>query len=121
MLLPLVLNLDTAGPAFKGSGNVLGLLFPLNMANLPTVVTIPPGDALLVKAVSVGFYNGIFRNIGDIFYIAPQDFEDASIDYAEGDTGYPEYGWMQLAPMGQVTASYSTAGLTAATQRRTVY
>lgn len=116
MLIPLLLNLDAAPSNFQGQGNLLGFLFPLNLEALPTTPT------LLVKAESEGFYNGIFRNIGDIFYIAPQDFEDVTIDYAEGDTGYPEYGWMSLAPPGAVvTASYSTAGDTVATRRRTVY
>lgn len=115
MLLPLLLNLDAAPSNYQGQGNLLGFLFPLNLQPLPTTPT------LLVKAVSVGFYDGIFRNIGDTFYIAPQDFEDATIDYALGDPGFPEYGWMALAPGAQVSASYSTDGITTATQRRTVY
>jgi hypothetical protein len=53
-----------------------------------------------VKAVSEGLYNGIFRNVGDVFDVLTSgDLSDSLLPInAPGDPDYPVYGWMLVVP-----------------------
>lgn len=74
-------------------GNLLGLLFPLNLDAIPPQ---PPGLQILVQAMQDGYYHGLFHPKGDQFYIFNvAEFSDAAQSIVPvGNPVYPVYGWM---------------------------
>lgn len=80
-----------SGSGSAGSGNMLGLLFPLNLE-------LPPAQNLLVQATADGYYHGLFHPKDDIFYISNiTDFSDSSVSLVPvGNPDYPVYGWMRM-------------------------
>lgn len=78
------------GGGVAGSGNMLGLLFPLNLE-------LPPAQNILVQATADGYYHGLFHPKDDIFYIENiTDFSDSSVSLVPvGNPDYPVYGWMR--------------------------
>ncbi|SRR6266478_8046846 len=89
MLLPLVIDLGAAVPGVGAGGNILGLLFPLNIDIAPT---------MRVQATAIGDYGGILYGPGDVFDIDSRSFSDSTIDYAAAGTGGPFFGWMKQVP-----------------------
>lgn len=67
-----------------------------------------PGS-LRVKAVVAGFYNGIFRDPGDIFdLLSANDYSDSTATInPPTDPDYPLFGWM--LSVAQTTPLYSFA------------
>src|SRR6266478_4579774 len=93
MLLPLVINLSGAAPGVGAGGNILGLLFPLDID-----IALAPGAVLRVQAVGIGFYNGVLYGPGDVFDTVQGAFSDSSIDPLAGFAGGPDFGWMKQVP-----------------------
>jgi hypothetical protein len=75
-----------------------------------------PGS-LRVQAVAAGFYNGSYRNIGDVFdLLQVADFADSIASFVPaGNPDYPVYGWMLSVPATTPLFSFASTGL--ATQR----
>lgn len=62
-----------------------------------------------VKAVQRGQYQGIFRDVGDVFDIAnSSDLSDATVSQVPvGNPDYPLYGWMLVVPGTTPLYSYA--------------
>jgi hypothetical protein len=62
-----------------------------------------------VQAVARGWYNGIFRDVGDVFDIySVNDFSPSNVSIVPpGNPNYPLYGWMLQVP--STTPLYSFA------------
>lgn len=55
------------------------------------------GPLMRVQAVQRGFYNGLFRDVGDVFDIyATGDYSNSTVNY--GSVATPLYGWMKQVP-----------------------
>lgn len=68
------------------------------------------GQKLRVKAVALGTYRGILRDIGDVFDIAAKDISDANVSFVPvGNAIYPVYGWMLEVPETTPLYSYALA------------
>lgn len=69
-----------------------------------------------VQATAPGFYNGRYRNIGDVFDLnTPGDYAAFNVSLVPvGNPNYPLYGWMmQVAANAQLsdyTLNHGTAG-----------
>lgn len=81
---------------------------------------ITPVIIFRVKAVQVGFYNGITRNIGDVFDV-PQAFLASNIINYVPTTGEYDYGWMLIVPSSTPLVMNSPTPLTTSDIPRTVY
>lgn len=89
-----------------------------------TVAPAPPTPGGWVEAMAEGYYQGVLRLIGDVFFLSNiNDLADASVNY----NGPNEYinGWMMPLPGTQVpleqAQSLVVQGVTTATKPRTVY
>jgi hypothetical protein len=109
-MLLLQINLLNAPPATAGFGNLLGLLFSLNL-------TIG-GDGFRVCAVAPGWYGGYYLNVGDVFDLAQaNDFSDATLNY-ESAGGEYNGGWMtRVASTTALTQADGSGFLTTANRR----
>lgn len=70
-----------------------------------------------VQAVAAGFYNKIYRDIGDVFdLLSTGDLSDSTVSQVPvGNPDYPVYGWMLVVPGNTPLFSFAFYGL--ATQR----
>jgi len=70
-----------------------------------------------VKAVAAGFYQGDYRDIGDVFDIAQSDYSPYNVSLVPvGNPDYPLYGWMMQVP--STTPLYDAASATGASSTR---
>lgn len=69
-----------------------------------------PGS-LRVQAVAAGFYNGIYRYVGDVFdLLSANDYSDSTaVINPPTDPDYPLYGWMLSVPQNTPLYSYALA------------
>ncbi len=63
------------------------------------------------QAVQAGDYNGIYRDVGDVFDVFnPTDFSDSTVSQVPvGNPDYPIYGWMKLVPSSTPLYSWALA------------
>jgi hypothetical protein len=112
MLLPLVINLGAPQAGVSAGGNILGLLFPLDIDIAPT---------MRVQATAIGDYNGILYGPGDVFDIDSRSFSDSTIDYSAGGTGGPFFGWMKQVPASTPLSRPDIPLYDFSSKRRTVF
>ena len=64
-----------------------------------------------VQAVSRGYYNGAWRDVGDVFdLLSPSDYSSSTASIVPaGNPLYPLYGWMQQVPSSTPLYSYALA------------
>ncbi len=97
LLIPSNLLQQTGVLPGAGRGNLLGMLFGINLD------AVPPSPGFWCQAVTAGFYGGEFRTPGDIFKLATaSDFSDSTVNYQAASNGIG-YGWMQRV---NVSAEY---------------
>lgn len=73
---------------------------------------IPYGAAAMrVKAVAAGFYNGDYKDIGDVFDIyETTDFSSSTVSQVPvSNPDYPVYGWMTQVPSTTPLFSWALA------------
>lgn len=96
-------NLQSAGVATQGKGNVLGLLFGLNLD------AVPASPGFRVQAVTAGYYGGEYYNAGDVFDIVQaSDYSDSTQNYQVHGAEYAP-GWMLKAAPSTSLYQWSTA------------
>lgn len=89
-------------------------------STLTSQAPITPPVIERVKAVQVGQYLNITRNIGDVFDVDVSHFADSVLDYIVGQIGRPFFGWMiVVSPSASLFTSAPTP-LNAANLPRTV-
>jgi hypothetical protein len=86
----------------------------------------PPSPVpVRVRATAAGYFEGVYRDIGDVFDISDtSDFTDsAQSQVPVGNPDYPEYGWMVIVPSSTPLFSFASSGLSSprTSPRRTVY
>jgi|SRR5882724_1456213 len=76
-----------------------------------------------VQAMAAGFYNGDWKDIGDVFDVDSSQFSDSTVSFVPaGNPAYPVYGWMLQVPATTPLFSYAASGLSTPrnSPRRTV-
>jgi hypothetical protein len=79
-----------------------------------------------VQAVYQGFYNGDYKDVGDVFdLLSVGDLSDSTVSVVSSDNpDYPLYGWMLIVPDATSLFSFASTGQSApdaAIPRRTVF
>lgn len=74
-----------------------------------------------VQATAPGFYNGRFRNIGDVFDLnSPSDLSDSTVSLVPvGNPLYPLYGWMKQVAANTPLVDFSLSNNGASSQVQT--
>lgn len=72
----------------------------------------PTAPGFRVQAVATGFYQEIFRNIGDVFDLAiAGDFSDSTVSMVPpGNPDFPLYGWMLAVPSNTALVMQALSG-----------
>jgi len=74
--------------------NLAAQFYPFLQQYAPQVVTLQR-----VQAVAAGFYNGDYRDIGDVFDVNVLFLSSVGVSFVPpGNPDYPLYGWMQTVP-----------------------
>lgn len=78
------------------------------------------GPLMRVQAMGRGYYNGVFRDVGDVFDIyTTGDFSNYQTNY--GSVATPFYGWMKTVPSATPLFSYALANYGASTPVQGTY
>jgi hypothetical protein len=101
------------------------LLPPAPPQPQPPAPTPPTNVAVRVRATAAGYFEGVYRDIGDVFDIFDtSDFIDsAASEVPVGNPDYPLLGWMLIVPSSTPLFSWASTGLASphTSPRRTVY
>lgn len=81
---------------------------------------ITPVTYSRVKAIQVGYYLNITRNIGDVFDVDSRFLASSVINYIPG-TGEYDYGWMVIVPSTMALQTNAPTPLMTSDIPRTVY